>query len=352
MRVKGVCYDVGIVMGMNWRPVFEPSVVRRELQIIHTDLHCNAVRIVGHRLERLLFATEAALALGLDVWYCPQFWNRSASKTARYLARAAEAVEPLRQRWPDKVVFSVGSEISLFSRGILPGRTFTLRMNNPRLAPIVRSGRLRAPLNAFLSQAVKAVRAVYRGRISYASLIWEGVDWTPFDYVGIDHYRTTSIEDRYLEMLRPAFATGKPVVITEFGYETMKGGPMSEGFLSSAGLKPSLIDVRSQYFHQLPLLGRFVRPRLKATCLRDEGFQARKLTEQLGLLETVGVDGAFVSQFVSQITPYDPDPRFDLDVASSSLVRYLERGRGATYPEMPWEPKESFWAVAEWYRNH
>jgi hypothetical protein len=47
MKRKGVCYDVGIVMGMNWRPVFEPAVVRRELEIIRKDLHCNAVRIVG-----------------------------------------------------------------------------------------------------------------------------------------------------------------------------------------------------------------------------------------------------------------------------------------------------------------
>jgi len=25
MRLKGVCYDVGAVMGFNWRPVFDPK---------------------------------------------------------------------------------------------------------------------------------------------------------------------------------------------------------------------------------------------------------------------------------------------------------------------------------------
>jgi hypothetical protein len=39
-------------------------------------------------------------------------------------------------------------------------------------------------------------------------------------------------------------------------------------------------------------------------------------------------------------------------MASASLVRYLERGRGTTYPDMPWEPKRSFHAVAEFYANH
>ncbi|HYB78746.1 MAG TPA: abortive infection protein [Thermoplasmata archaeon] len=352
MHRKGVSYDVGIVMGMNWRPVFNHHVVRRELEIIRHDLHCNAVRIVGRSLKRLRSATELALAQGLEVWVSPQLWNRTAARTVGYLTRAAGMLELLRQRWPEKVVLSVGSEASLFSRGILPGRSFTARMNNPDLASLVRAGAHRAPLNAFLAKAVAAVREVYGGKISYASLPWEGVDWTPFDFVGVDHYRSPKIEDRYLDMLRPAFDHGKPVVITEFGYETMEGGPIAEGFLSSAGLKPSMIDVRSQFLHQLPFIGRLVRPRLFGAHERNESYQARKLVEQLEILERAGVDGAFVSQFLSQITPYNPDPRFDLDMASSSLVKYLERRKGSTYPDMPWEPKESFRAVATFYATH
>ena len=127
---------------------------------------------------------------------------------------------------------------------------------------------------------------------------------------------------------------------------------MSEGFLDSAGLKPSVINVRSQLLHQLPLVGRFIRPRLAGAHVRDEGYQARKLLEQLEILEKAGVDGTFVATFLSQITPHDPDPRFDLDMASSSLVRYLEHGHGSTYPDMPWEPKAAFRAVAKYYAEH
>ncbi|HTS14060.1 MAG TPA: hypothetical protein VMH24_00210, partial [Candidatus Sulfotelmatobacter sp.] len=68
MNRKGVSYDVGRVMGVNWRPVFDLPVVRRELEIIHDDLHCNAVRICGRDIGRLETATEAALELGLEVW--------------------------------------------------------------------------------------------------------------------------------------------------------------------------------------------------------------------------------------------------------------------------------------------
>lgn len=352
MRIKGVCYDTGIVMGVNWRPQFDRRIVGRELEIIHRDLHCNAVRLGGHSLSRLTYAAEAALSEGLDVWLSPQLWNRTAAQSAGYLTRAAEMLERLRQQWPDKVVLSVGWEITLFEKGIVPGRSIVRRLRSPDLLPIVKSGQHKAKVNAYLSELVATVRKVYRGPITYASLVWEGVDWTPFDFVGVDHYRSTSIEDRYLAMLGPALATKKPVVITEFGYEAMAKGPMSEGFLDSAGLKPSIIDIRSQLLHQLPVIGRFVRPHLREPQVRDEAYQARKLVEQLGILDTAGVEGGFVSTFISQITPYAPDPLHDLDMASASLVSYLEHGHGSTYPDMPWEPKLAFKAVADFYASH
>jgi aspartate/methionine/tyrosine aminotransferase len=39
MNRRGVCYDVGLVMGINWRPEFDLHVVHRELEIIRNDLH-------------------------------------------------------------------------------------------------------------------------------------------------------------------------------------------------------------------------------------------------------------------------------------------------------------------------
>ncbi|HEX7018397.1 MAG TPA: hypothetical protein VF159_00190 [Gemmatimonadaceae bacterium] len=48
-------------------------------------------------------------------------------------------------------------------------------------------------------------------------------------------------------------------------------------------------------------------------------------------------------------------PRADLDLASRGVVKVLEGGaasRDRRYPEMPWEPKAAFDAVAEWYGRH
>jgi hypothetical protein len=79
--------------------------------------------------------------------------------------------------------------------------------------------------------------------------------------------------------------------------------------------------------------------------------QARELTEVLGLLESVGVEGAFVFTFVSPLATWNADPRYDLDMASYSLVKSYADRHGTTYPDMPWEPKESFAAVARYFAN-
>ncbi len=115
----------------------------------------------------------------------------------------------------------------------------------------------------------------------------------------------------------------------------------------------TMVDHRSQFLHTLPVLGRFVKPHLNGEPVRDEDWQARKIVEPLGILDDAGVHGAFVSQFLSQNSPYDSNPRYDLDMASFSLVKSYSGGtHGAIYPDMPWEPKESFKAVAEYYLTH
>src|ERR1700734_643912 len=130
MKLKGITYDVGCVMGGNWRPLFELKVVHRELEIIKNDLHCNAVRICGFDIGRLITATEYALKLGLEVWLSPEVWDRSQNETLAYITKAATAAENLRAQWPDKLVFLVGSELTLFMQGIVPGRGVMERMSN------------------------------------------------------------------------------------------------------------------------------------------------------------------------------------------------------------------------------
>ncbi len=360
MQIKGVSYDVGRVMAGNWRPRFDPKVVRRELEIIRADLHCNAVRICGLDISRLVTAAEIALQLGLEVWLSPEMWDRSQAETLAYITQAAEAAERLRREWPERLVLLAGSELTLFMQGILPGRNIQQRMRHPSFWENARAGKHNAPLNAFLASANTAVREVFHGKVSYASLVWEAVDWGLFDFVGVDHYRAARIKERYVGMLQPLFATGKPVVITEFGCRTYRGADAG-----TEGLAGDILDytpnvrvaltmisnaIRSALFH-VPLPP--PRMRLKpGNYVRDEGLQARELSDQLGVLDRAGVAGAFIMTFISPTAPTDDNPRNDLDMNSYSLVKsYAGKQHGRTYPDMPWEPKESFYTVRDFYKE-
>jgi len=196
-------------------------------------------------------------------------------------------------------------------------------------------------LDAYLAALGPRLRTEFGGPLIYASLAFEQVDWGLFDYVGVDHYREARTKDRYVEMLEPFLATGKPVIVTEFGMRTFRGAE------SSGALGFGVTDTTRLWLHTRPVIGRFVRPRLKGAFERDEAMQARELAESLDELERAGVAGALLSTFVTPGACYDEDPRYDLDMDSMSLVKSLPgRRHGIAYPDMSWEPKEAFAAVA------
>ena len=47
---------------------FDPHILKREMQIIHDDLHATAVRVTGGDPERLEIAAAFAAEAGLEVW--------------------------------------------------------------------------------------------------------------------------------------------------------------------------------------------------------------------------------------------------------------------------------------------
>jgi hypothetical protein len=387
---KGVCYDVGrVLMGDNWRPKLDPKTTRRELAIIKDDLHCNAVRIQGLDIDRLVTASETALSLGLEVWFSPEMWDRSQRETLEYVVKAAEKAEGLRQRWPGKLVLSVGSELTLFSKGMVEGESVFDRMSRPSFWHDVMAGKHNGPLNSYLSDLNRATRNVFQGPLTYFSVPLETVDWKPFDFVGVDHYRDARIADAYGQMVKQYNSYGKPVIIGEFGCCTFRGADLlgGSGFTIAFGMMEGLLGPD----HKIPKvfmdMAR-IPPKADGHYIRDEGLQARELADQLRVLDKAGVEGAFVYTFVSPNSPYRGDPMYDSDMASFSLVKsyaeseteeefrrqMVDQARallgadidpgvlpkfsdvldrhGVTYPDMPWEPKESFRAVAEYYSRN
>lgn len=350
MRHQGVHFDTGTVFrGPGYaistrRKAPDPETTRRELEIIRDDLHANAVRVVGSDVGRLTKAAEIALELGLEVWFSPTFFEYPPEETASRLLAAAKAAAVLETAHPDRVVFVAGSELTLFMPGIVEGNAITKRLERVKSDPAaLGNGRL----DEFLGGLAIRLRGVFSGPLVYAALVFEKLDWAPFDYIGLDHYRDSRVKDTYLERLAPFLEIGKPVAVTEFGMRTYRGAD------SSGALGFGVTDTTRLWLHTRPIIGRFFRPRLRGAFERDEALQAREISETLDILEHAGVAGALLSTFATPEAHIDDDPRYDLDMDSMSLVKSLPDGQhGSTYPDMAWEPKESFAAVARHFAAH
>jgi len=217
MRAKGITYDTGFVRdGAISREAFDADVVKRELEIIRDDLHCTAVRITGGDPGRLELAANYAAELGLEVWFSPYPLELSSDEMLWLFADCAERAERLRQRGAE-VVFVAGAELCLMSKGFLPGDSIAERLDllvSQRDRMSERVSELSARVNEFLRNAVVVVRKRFGGKITYAAIHLERVDWTPFDFVCMDLYRSADGAERFADGVRALVAQGKPVAIT------------------------------------------------------------------------------------------------------------------------------------------
>lgn len=337
MRANGICYDTGFFhLGVSTHEPFDSDLVRRDMRIISDDLHCTAVRITGGDADRLEIAARHAADIGLEVWFCPFTCDLTTEELLDFLADCAQRAERIRTEGAE-VVMVTGSELAMTTIGLLPGETFLERLRllgSPTPELRERLAELPGRINQLLGRAVPLVRQHFGGKISYASLPIEGVDWTPFDYLATDAgYWSAKVADGYPESIRAFAAQGKPAAITEFGAATLEG---------AAELGPHAGQVI-----EWSADGRAVR--LTGQYTRDESEQARLLPELLDIFEAEGVDTAFVNGFISRFLPYRDDPMVDLDMASYGIVKAYEDRCGETYPDMPWEPKAGFHALAAYY---
>jgi hypothetical protein len=339
MRAKGMAYETGFVRdGGDSHERFDPELARRELTIIRDDLHCNAVQIVGGDPRRLEVAARAAADLGLEVWFSPYPLDLPADEVLALFADCAERAERLRAAGAE-VVFVAGAELSIMVRGFVDGDRLEDRLGRLLTDPDGRAERIaqvRARLDGFLRTAVAAIRERFHGKVTYAAIPFEGVDWDLFDFVTLELIRSAEVADKFREAVRGLVAQPKPVAITGFGTATWRG---------SGDVAPRSMEIL-EYDRAT---GRPLR--INGRHERDEAGQAAYLGELLDIFDSEGVDSAFVYLFALYSLPHRPDgdPRDDLDLASGGIVKVFEDRTGDTYPDLPWEPKAAFATVADRY---
>lgn len=338
---RGINYDVGTrwIPGLPARDgwsretwtseTFARDEMRRELAVIKDDLHCTAVQVFGSDPRRLADAATFAAERGLDVWLQPRLPEGTGAETLDLLAEVAAAAERLRGDGAT-VVFNVGCEASVFTAGLIPGGSF-----EDRIVGLVtagdRLGTYLQRLNVFLRQSRAAARSAFRGPLIYSAGPWEwdGVDWSDFDLVGLDHYRDASNAATYVDVLRDARRHGKPVVVAEFGCCTFEGAE------DRGGNGYDIVDWEAE------------PPRLKGEFVRSEQTQADEIADLLGIFQAEGVHAAFLFTFLED-SAYSPEPRHDLDMSSFGIVKVFLPDAG--HPPGYWEPKLAFHELARLYR--
>jgi hypothetical protein len=340
MFLKGINYDVGSYFrkGKLSRPDFIEADIRKEIEIIRHDLHCNAIRISGFDIARLIKASEFALEEGLQVWLSPACIDLTREEALRHLTECAREAEQLRLKYPG-LILVVGCEYSLFLKGFLKGETIydrLKRMFNPfgiflNIAGL-RQGMYRK-LNLFLGEMVQKIRHEYSGQLAYASGTWENINWDIFDYVGIDHYRASYNKANYSKQIAAYYKFNKPVCLLEFGCCAYKGAE------DKGGAAWAITEFRD---------GKLM---IKGKPVRDEDIQSDYILDLLNIFKSEKVFAAFVFTFINPRYKFNPDPLYDLDMASYGIVKPLDNANPDSYKGLPWIPKKAFYSLAEFYKG-
>ena len=337
MRIKGIVYDTGFInRGVTTKEKFDTNIIKKEMHVIKNDLHCNAIRITGGDADRLETVAKLAAAEGLEVWYCPFTCELTIDELTCFLIDASERAERIRNSGAE-MVFITGSEISLFNTGFFNEETLSERLaliTNP-MKFREQLSKVQAGMKVFLADVTQQIRKKFKGKISYASLPFEGVDWSLFDFIATDAgHRSAAIAPYFKKGIQNLVSQGKPVAITEFGCCTYRGA-------ADAGARADWIiewvDGRANHLNNF--------------YIRDEDEQANYLLELLDIFESENVDAVFVNTFARYDLPHRADALKDLDIASGGVVKVYEDKPGKTYPDMPWEPKAAFYALGEYYNK-
>ncbi len=344
MQVRGIVYDVGLQYSPSSLSVedFRPGVVAYDMKIIADSLHCNAVRIEGQDIDRLVHAAETASINGLKVFFNPWLMEGSANDVVSYMGKAAKAAEALRLKGID-VTFVTGCEFTIFNPGIFEGKNVNERVETlTKLAQLdsialeEKIEEVSLKLNGILQRIVDKVRKHFKGPVTYSSGSWEPVDWSIFDIIGIDYYRDQQSDQEYLNGLERYLAIGKPVYVMEVGCCAYEGAAElgAGGYRICTG-----VDKKGNGIYadgKMPI--------------RNEKVQADYAEQQIRLLYESGIEGMFIFEFSFPIAPFR-EKGHDADMTAYPIVKSYpsEDLRSKLLP--PWEPKEAFHRISQVYKE-
>ncbi len=329
-KLKGINYEVGLKFHPEHKVDYE--AIGREIDADLEDIKemgCNSVRVYGDNPENLLLAAKTGLEKGLKVWLSPRTMNGSEEETLDLLLHVAEEAEKLREQYGDDITLVIGNELMLESRTVFEEENYAERLNKfkkfkalemakkylrliglHKLLP--RHEKEQEKIREFVKKLAGETREKFHGKITYASLPDEDIDWEHLDIVGTNFYEDASTRAGYTKKLKDYKSHGKPVAITEFGSAPFKGAKHLGGFAHS------VVDWQR---------GKLKRGLGFMPVFRDEKAQADYLQRLIEMYEHHEIDAHFIFEYVNwNIQPNADDPKRDLSTGSFGLVHRTPAG--------------------------
>jgi len=330
MKIKGINYNAGIQYNSSKKVSgkIDLNRLKRDLTLLK-KLNCNAIRMYGTLVDKLFSYSEEALKHGFSVWISPRLIDGTKKETLDYVRFCSRKAEQLRKGYK-KVVFIVGNELLIDSRAIFNVARKWQRINflksyiNFKYSiknEIAKLRRIYQPMHKFLEKTESSIKnfvellritakKCFKGKITYASFPFEKIDWSKFDIVSINFYKSQWNASKYIEELRKFKSFGKPVAITEFGTCAYKGASKLGG---------AAYDIV-----------KYPEKTIKEGIVRDESEQAKYLRELIEIYKKENIFAAFVFDFKEEHKIYSRNPRKDLDLSSFGIVKVLKNGEVVT----------------------
>jgi hypothetical protein len=335
MKDKGVTYDVGTEYTPNCfsRVNFNAVTVDADMRAIKNDLHCNAVRIFGKDIGRLMMASTAALENGLNIWLSPRLINGAIEETYAHIKEAASQFQLLKQKFQNReMVFIIGGEMTIDTRGFIKGDTIHERIKYLAKPSFFIKNALgikpsfQKSFTEFLRKSAAIAKKEFSGKVTYASGMWENVDWSIFDILSVNLYKASFNKSFFDAKLKKLVSSKMPVAITEFGCCAFEGADQ----MGPTGY--FVVDYTT------------TPPSFRQKCVRSENVQAKYILDLLNKYKAAGVASTFVFDFYCEGFIHNSNPDLDFDMASFGITKHAD--------QREWEPKMAFAEIGNFYANN
>ena len=260
-NLKGINYSIGYSSGGLLQQLLlrkKDDAIRSDLLFIRDKLNCKNVRIFGSQVGKLIIAGKLSLTLGISPWLSPRFINSDFGTTKKLFKDFCIKAKSVGL---EKEPLFTGNELILDSSDLLGEKVNPWSKRINIVLGEIKTGRT-YNVTRNVKDLIKIARECgWKGPLSYASFMYETVDWKS---IGDDNFiaaqnlywekdpktnkdeGTEIFEQKVKKLIEEAGE--KSVVISEYGAVPHKdalmaggGGFMLRGKLDYNAQKDALI---------------------------------------------------------------------------------------------------------------